>query len=223
MDQKTILKQTISERHSVRAFLDKPVDQAVLEEVFHLAGKAPSSCNTQPWLVHVVSGGVLEKLRHSLPEALQAGQFAMDFPYTGNYPGIYRDRQHEAAKILYDALGIERSDRAARDVAFLENFRFFGAPHAAFFFMAEGFGLREACDVGMYAQTLMLSLQAYGIGSCPQTALSFNAPLIRESLTIKDSRQLLFGISFGYEDKGAASNQARTDRAILTDLVTFHS
>ena len=49
------------------------------------------------------------------------------------------------------------------------------------------FGLREAADVGMYAQNLMLALQAYGIASCPQRSLEFYAQLICDELGVDDS------------------------------------
>ena len=46
----------IGSRFSARAFLDKPVDKAVLMEVLELAGRAPSGTNTQPWKVYVLQG-----------------------------------------------------------------------------------------------------------------------------------------------------------------------
>ena len=51
------------------------------------------------------------------------------------------------------------------------NFRF-DAPVVAL--LPDGFGLREACDLGMFTQTVMLGLTAQGLGSCPQTALGFS-------------------------------------------------
>jgi len=105
----------------------------------------------------------------------------------------------------------------------MRNFTFFDAPHVAFLFLPEPFGLREAADLGMYAQTLMLAMTAHGLGSCPQTALSFEADFIRDSLGIDGSNKLLFGISFGYPDPDEPVNSCSTDRAALTDTVTFHS
>ena len=47
----------ISSRFSARAYLDKPVDRAVLQEVLEIAARAPSGTNTQPWkvlsLIHI--------------------------------------------------------------------------------------------------------------------------------------------------------------------------
>ncbi|MDH5173015.1 MAG: nitroreductase family protein, partial [Gammaproteobacteria bacterium] len=96
------------------------------------------------------------------------------------------------------------------------------APHVAFLFLPEPFGLREAADLGMYAQTLMLAMSAHGLGSCPQTALSFEADVIREVLAVETGNKLLFGISFGYPDPDAPVNRCATDRAALADCVRFH-
>ncbi|MBA6411953.1 nitroreductase [Parahaliea sp. F7430] len=215
-------RTVVAQRYACRAFLPKRVPQATLEAIFKDAACAPSNCNTQPWLVHVASGAVLEELRKELPARFMAGEFSMDFPYDGSYEGVYKTRQHAAAKALYDALGIAREDKAARHQAFMQNFSFFDAPHVAFLFLPEPFGLREAADLGMFAQTLMLSMTAHGLASCPQTALSFLADPLRQQLGVEANNKLLFGISFGYPDPDAAANRCRTDRAALEDFVTFH-
>ena len=75
----------------------------------------------------------------------------------------------------------------------------------------------------MYAQTLMLSFTAHGLGSCPQTALSFQADYVREQLGVGAENKLIFGISFGYPDPDAPANACRTDRAALNDAVFFHA
>lgn len=81
--------------------------------------------------------------------------------------------------------------------------------------------MREAADLGMYAQTLMLGFTAFGLASCPQTALSFNAKLVRDVLAVDPGHKLLFGISFGYEDKQEPANQCRVERAALEQLTHF--
>ncbi|MEO1173804.1 MAG: nitroreductase family protein, partial [Myxococcota bacterium] len=36
-------------RRSIRAFLPEPLPDREMREMFELAGRAPSNCNTQPW------------------------------------------------------------------------------------------------------------------------------------------------------------------------------
>ena len=207
----------------MRGFLAEPVPAETLEQVFSVAQRAPSNCNTQPWLTHVASGAILRALAEEMPGRFMAGQIDLDFPYYGVYQGVYKERQHGSAQALYDAVSIRREDKALRHEQFMRNFTFFDAPHVAFLFLPEPFGLREAADLGMYAQTLMLGMTAHGLGSCPQTALSFEANFIRETLGVEASNKLLFGISFGFPDPDAPVNQCATDRAALADCVHFHS
>jgi len=217
-----VFEQVVNARRSVRGFLPQPVPADVLDSVFTLANRAPSNCNTQPWQTCVVSGKTCERLRVRLPEAMVQGKLTADFPYDGKYSGVYRERQMDAAHRLYSAMDIAREDKAGRNAAFMRNYAFFGAPHAAFIFMPEPFGLREAADCGMYAQTLMLALTAHGLASCPQTALGFHADLLREELQLDVSQRLLFGLSFGYEDVDAPANRCRVERAALADTTRFY-
>ena len=43
------VEDTISQRRSLRGFLDKPVDREIIERILFLAGRAPSGTNMQPW------------------------------------------------------------------------------------------------------------------------------------------------------------------------------
>ena len=211
----------VANRRSMRAFKSDPVPRAVIEAVMGGAQQAPSNCNTQPWFVHVVTGDTLEQLRATLPTQFAAGEVALDFPYDGQYDGVYKERQYASATALYDALGISRDEKAARNEWFMRNFTFFDAPAVAFFTLPSQFGLREACDLGMYAQTVMLGLVAHGLGSCPQTSLGFMANVIRPALGLGDHEKLMFGLSFGYATETPV-NQVQTERAALYDVVTFH-
>lgn len=222
-DQAGIFDDIVTSRHSLRAFLPQAVEEETLDRIFSVAQWAPSNCNSQPWVVHVVSGEKLETLRAEMPERFSTGNISMDFPYDGVYEGVYKERQYGAAQSLYDAAGITRADKVKRNEQFMRNFTFFDAPHVAFMFLPEPFGLREAADLGMYAQTLMLTLTAHGLGSCPQTALGFQADYVREQLGIAASNKLVFGLSFGHPNPDDPVNACVTDRATVAESVAFHS
>ena len=221
MERAEVFDGIVRERRSIRAFTAEKVSRETIEEVFGAALRAPSNCNTQPWFVHVVTGEKLEQLREMLPQAFMAGDVAPDFPYDGVYEGVYKDRQYGAARALYDALGIPREEKAKRQEWFLGNFRFFDAPAVAFFMLPDGFGLREACDLGMFAQSVMLGLTARGLGSCPQTALGFMAKQVREVLEIPEDHKLMFGLSFGVPID-TPINDVVTDRMTTSEALTFH-
>ena len=210
-------------RRSIRGFLPQPVAQEVLEQIFTTAAMAPSNCNTQPWHAHVVSGAMRDRLsKIFIEETIGQGKYSLDFPYDGKYDDIYRKRQVDVAVLLYQALGVERDDKEGRHRAYLRNLEFFDAPHAVFLFMPDWGDVREAADIGLYAQNLMLAMQSHGLASCPQTTLGYDADTVRRELGIGDDMKLLFGISFGYEDPALPENQIVPDRATLDESVKFH-
>lgn len=85
-----------------------------------------------------------------------------------------------------------------------------------------GNNVRVAGDIGMYAQTFLLSLMAHGLGGIPQTMLGFYADTIREQLGVDPSLKMLFGISFGYPKETTAANRYRIDKARIEERVTLH-
>ena len=215
--------EAILQRRSVRGFLPGEVPQEILDEVFEIAQRAPSNCNVQPWVPHVVSGDALKRLRTALVDAGRSGlPIEPDWPAESRFDGVYRARQVDAAVQLYGAMGVERSDLVGRRAAYVRNLDFFGAPHAVFIFMPQPFDTREATDIGIYAQTLMLALTARGIASCAQGALGLYPRIVREVLGLPSTQRLLFGVSFGYEDSNDKANAARVGRAPTGEVVRFH-
>lgn len=213
----------VYERRSVRGFRVDAVPDSLIEHIFTVAQQAPSGCNAQPWVVHVVSGDAAARIRALLYDiAVSDTPPAPDVPLGSPYSGDYRERQIDAAKALFAATGVARDDQEARFRSAIRNFRFFDAPHAAFIFLPDCFGLREASDCGMFAQTLMLAMSAHGLGSCAQGALSHYADLIHRELGVPDHHRLLFGIAFGYEDDAHPANAARVARAPIASTTSFH-
>jgi nitroreductase len=222
-DTSEAFARLVESRHSVRSFLPQPVQRDVLEQLLQLAQRAPSNCNSQPWIVHVVSGESLVNLGRALTEAAGTDvPVTPDYPVTTDYTGAYRTRQVGSAKAVFATLGIVRGDVESRRRFYLQNFSFFGAPHVAFVFMQAGFGVREAADCGMFAQNLMLGLASRGIGSCPQGSVSHYAAVVRRELGVHAGHKLLFAISFGYEDTTQPINRMQVGRAALGEDFTFH-
>lgn len=215
------LQDWLATRHSVRAFTDQLVDEALLQHIFTTAQAAPSNCNSQPWRVWVVRGEPCNTLRNLLRSAIGAGEmYPQDFPAVENFSGLYRERQIDCARALYDAMGIQRRDRPARLDAMLRNYSFFDAPQVIFIGMDKEFGYNNALDVGIYVQTLVLAMHAAGLGVCVQGALAHHAPLVRNFLNIDPEIGLLTGLSFGYPAQ-APANTTHTARAPLTEVVTI--
>ena len=207
----------------MRGYRPDPVGDTTIEWALEMAATAPSSCNKQPWSVHIASGEALERLRSGLTEAAASGTVsAPEVEYAARYAGEYRDRQVDAAVRLFKAQKIERHDQVGRTRSFLRNYEFFDAPHAAFLFIPADGGIREAADCGKFAQTFMLALAAAGVGSCPQGSLSERPQVVRETLHLGETGKLLLGISFGYADNEHPTAAVRPPRVRVSDFATFH-
>ena len=216
------LEDGIRNRHSVRGFQTKQVPQDVLDKVFELAQWSPSGTNIQPWQVYVASGEVRDKLRSQFIANIQAKEPSRaDHTDKGKLAEVFKERRRECARVLFKAMGIAWEDKPARGKASFRNFEMFDAPHVAFLCMNAVFGPQAAADVGMYAQTLMLSMTAHGLASCAQGTMAHYPDLVRETFDMPAEVKVLFGISFGYEDTSDKVNQTRTDRASLAETVKF--
>ncbi|WP_122279707.1 nitroreductase [Pseudomonas syringae group genomosp. 3] len=222
MSMGIVFEQIVRARRATRQFLTTPLTADQIVTVLSDAQSAPSNCNTQPWYVHVVSGATKQRLSAALINDEEQGYRTPDFSFD-SFDGVYAERHHAMAQRRNDAVGISRDDEQARHEDMLRNLRFYGAPHVAFLFMpVYGDSVRVAGDIGMYAQTLLLSLTAHGFAGIPQTVLGFYPHTVREVLEVSDGFKLLFGISFGYADPDAPSQQLDVGRAAIGESVIFH-
>ena len=223
-DPEMSLVDAIYARRSVRGYLDKEVPQDVLNRIFEIAQQTPSNCNVQPWKAYVASGDLKDRLRKQMAENTASGvKPNPDYEYRGDFIDEYRTRQVECAVALYSKMGIARDDKAGRMRAVLRNFEFFDAPYIAFTGMDPKFGTTVALDVGMWAQTLMLTMVSFGLHSCPMGTMRNYPDLVREAFDIQDGTKILFGISFGYEDVSVPANETRTTREPISANVDFRS
>jgi len=216
------LIDAITARRSVRGFLPDPVSDDVLQAIFELARTAPSNCNTQPWTCYVASGALKDRLREQFLQRHDDGvPGTPDFSYVSQFAGEYRKRQVECAVALYNEMGIARDDKPGRLRAIRRNFELFDAPHVLFLGMERQFGSAIAVDVGLYAQTLMLAMTAFGVSSCAMGSMRAYPDLVREAFRLDEDTGILLGISFGYEDAEVPANRTRTTREPLSDTVIF--
>lgn len=174
--------------------------------------------------MHIVGGNRLAVLSQTLIDALSEERYSADFTFdVPDYPEPYRTRAAEQGGRYYQALGIARSDTPTRAEIVARNVRFFNAPHVAFLFQPQvGDNVRVASDIGMYAQTFLLSLASRGYAGVPQTVLGFFAEPVRRILGISDEMKLLFGISSGLSDSAHAAFGYREGRVPMEDSVVWH-
>jgi nitroreductase len=154
-----------------------------------------------------------------------AGRLTPDFSFAiDDFDGAFRQRAKDQGAAYYEAIGVARGATEDRRTAVRLNLDFFGAPHVALLFKPSvGDNVRVAGDIGMSAQTFLLSLTAHGLGGIPQTMLGFYSDTIRQVLGVDPSLKLLFGVSFGYPDEAHAANKYRIGKAAIENSVTFHT
>lgn len=221
MTQIDVLDDILSARFSCRAFQPTPVLRQDIERIVAAAQKVPSWCNAQPWQLVVTTGAATDRFRDALYETAGTTAPAPDMPWPDGYPGIYGDRRRACGFQLYDAVGIEKGDRAASARQMMENFRLFGAPHVAIVTSPNALGPYGAMDTGGFVTAFCLAAQALGVATIPQAAIAAHAPFVRAHFGIADDRQILCAISFGYADPDHPANRFRTDRASVADVVEW--
>lgn len=214
----------LTQRRSCRGYLEDEVPRETIEQILSAAQHTASWCNTQPWNVHIVSGEARAALSKAAIDHLMEnfGQPApSDFPFPASYNGVYDERRKEVGWQLYAAVGVERGDRNGSAMQMVRNFEFFGAPHVAIITTDADLGVYGAIDCGLYVNSFMLAAEALGLGTCAQAAIGQVAPAVREFLALPDDRRVICGISFGHPDPAHPTAQFMSNRAPITDAVTF--
>lgn len=224
-DEGMSVSEAVASRRSVRAFTDEPVDRAVLEKVLETAQRAASGGNLQPWRAYVLGDEAMALLRAKVAQRLDGdGPPAPPVEYDIYPPSLwspYRERRFANGEQLYAALEIPRDDKPARLGQFAKNWDFFGAPVGLMLYVDRGMGRPQWGDLGIWLQSVMLLLREAGLDSCPQEAWSAQHDLVAEVVRPPEELILWSGLAIGYADESAPVNGWRSDRAPLSESVTW--
>jgi nitroreductase len=219
--------QLIKARKSIRGYLQKPVPREVIEEIIEVAKWAPSSMNTQPWHVHVVTGAVLDQIRQGNSDNMLAGvPPKRDFPMKESYEGVHRRRQIDVAVQLFDAMGIERDDKARRTDWVMRGFRQFDAPVSLV--LTYDKYLEPAAisqfDLGAFSHAIVLAAWERGLGCVINGQGIMQSKVVREHAAIPDDQNSMICIAMGYPDDSFIANDVksvREDNATFVRYVGF--
>lgn len=218
---------TIKQRRSTRAFLPTAVDRDVIDEILTVASHAPSGANAQPWMVHVLSGGTLQRVTKSVqavfddPDLKSAHREEFDY-YPSEWIEPFKARRRRNGLDLYGLLGIGREDKAKMVAHARRNYEFFGAPVGLIFTIDRIMGLGSLMDYGMFLQNIMIAAEARGLNTCPMAAFNVFHEVVRDELSMHDSEKVLCGMALGYGDPEATVNQLVNPRAGLPEFVHHH-
>jgi nitroreductase len=213
------VRDAVSRRRSIRAFLDTPVPDEVIADLLARSSRAPSGGNVQPWRVYVIGSATMPAfLQHVADRGLEAPAYDI---YPPDLWEPYRTNRFTVGEQMYELLGIPRDDKMARLARVAENYRFFGAPAGLFCFVDRRMGPPQWSDLGMFLQTFMLLAQAEGIDTCAQEAWALRSQAVAEFVGAPEHEMLFCGMAIGHADQDAPVNGLVSERMPLESWATF--
>ena len=212
--------EAVDSRKSIRAFLDKAVDDSLIKELLEKASRAASGGNLQPWKIYVINGKTMNSFHKFQSEWTEPETPAYAI-YPENLKEPYKTSRYEVADDMYSLLGIERENKEARFKQVLKNYEFFGAPAAFFCFVDRQMGRPQWSDLGMFLQTFMLLAREAGLDTCPQEAWAMKQESVTAFVEAPDELMLFCGMAIGYQDESEKVNELRTSRRPIEDWTVF--
>lgn len=223
-----IVDRAISARRSVRAFLDTPVDPAIIREILQVASRAPSGTNTQPWKVYVLTGAARERLSAEIVDTfLDPAKVVQHHEEYDYYPQEWIEpfigRRRKVGFDLYGLLGLQKDDKQGMKQQHARNYQFFDAPVGLIFTVDRIMGKGSWLDYGMFMENVMISAIGHGLATCPQAAFNQFHKIIERQLELPENEMVVCGMALGYEDKAVIVNTLKTARVPVDEFTKFIS
>ena len=157
---------TVQERKSIKAYLDKPVPKQMVTELLEIATRAPSASNMQCWEVYALTGDPKVRLAQTLSNKYERGEPDTTDPINvqdhDNTPEILRDRA-AASRDRYHKF-MAQYDFNYSDFVMPGSLCFFEAPVMFFFVIDKGLNSKYIWDIGAVATILQLAANGQGPG-----------------------------------------------------------
>lgn len=218
------VSSALESRITVRAFLDRPVPDAVLNRILKTALRSPSGGNLQPWNIHVLRGDALKALTQDGVKRAQSG--ATEEPTHRAYPSPLwepqRSWRYKLGEDMYAQLGIEKENKLGRLMWLMQNIKFFEAPVGLIITGDKRLEMPQYMDVGIYLQSVMLLAREEGLHTAAQGWWRQWPALLSDHINIPDHEEVLVGLSLGFGNPDAPVNHLRADRADMDTLVHFY-
>jgi nitroreductase len=210
----------MQQRRSARAYLDKPVARAEIEQIFKYAGRAPSAINLQPWEYVVVYGEEKNRLVRRLLKVHAERQVPCGPGTSTRPPEIFTRRSREASAVMAPPVA-ETGQTLDR---FVEegSCSFYGAPIAIIVTIDKLFPKIRYLDLGLSISYLLLAAEAKGLGTCPIGLITAYAADIADVLSIPENKEIVLGIALGYADGSSPVNNFKTPRADQSEILSWY-
>jgi nitroreductase len=227
MSTSVTIQQALDSRMSARAFTQQAVSKETITDILHMASRAPSGTNTQPWKVYVLQGESRNSLVAKVcaahdeirahPEKAADYREAYDY-YPEKWVSPYIDRRRENGWSLYGLLGIGKADKDKMHAQHQRNYKFFDAPVGLMFTLDKVMGRGSLVDYGMFLQSVMLAARAHGLHTCPQAAWNGFATIILPHIGAGPDEMLVCGMALGFANDQDIVNTFRTPRETVASF-----
>jgi nitroreductase len=212
------IMEAIYKRKSIRGFKSDPISREILAKILDTATRAPSAMNTQPWEFIVMTGDVLDRVRVAIVDKLNRNEPMHPDHHVVSWSNdsIYRERQVDLAKKLFQLMDIRREDKEKRAAWLERGFRFFDAPIGILILTDRS--LSDAgplLDLGAAMQTLCLAALSFGLGTCIEDQGGLYPEVLREIVQIPDNKRIIISIAIGYPDWDFPANALVSSRESL--------
>jgi len=216
--------EAVKNRKSIRGYKPDPVAKEVLEEILESARWAPSAMNTQPWEFTILTGDVLENIKRRNVELLNSEAPPNPEHVVVGWPteSIYRQRQVNLAKQLFQLMDIPREDKEKRAKWQERGFRYFDAPVAII--VSVDRCLSETgplLDIGAAIQTICLTALHFGLGTCIEDQGTMYPDVLRKYAHIPESKRIVMAIAIGYPDWDFPANKLQTEREPVKNMTSW--
>ena len=217
------LIEAITARASKRKFKDQPIPHEIINKILTISLRAPSWANSQPWEIAVSTGKTSDIIKSRIyKSASNDDPGNPDFPFPVLWPEKQSKNIFETGKHRYESLKISRDDNDKRKEMTLSNYLFFGSQTAIFIYMDENLGCWSMLDCGILLQNILLCVNDFGLGACPQAYLVRYPDVLRDVFNLSSSKKFVVGISIGYYDEKEDVNNIYTSRNDLKEIVKFY-
>lgn len=217
-------KDVVMGRRSIRGYQDKPVPKDTIKEVLEMAMRAPTSLNTQPWNFYVVTGEPLDRIRKGNVERNLAGvPDSREFRGGPGYQDAHRERQIGIAIQLFQAMGIERHDKEARQDWVLRGFRQFDAPVSVVVTYDKSIHGSDIApfDCGGVVNSLVNAAWSKGLGCVINSQGIMQSPVVREHAGIPDDQVIMICVAMGWPDESFPANAVVSTRKPMEEGAVF--
>lgn len=216
--------EVVMGRRSIRGYKKDPVPKDLIREIVQMAGRAPSSMNTQPWHFHVVTGEPLDRIREGNTERNIGGvPPSREIRQHGRYEGVHRDRQKDIALQLFDSMGIAWGDKERRQDWVLRGFRQFDAPVSIVVTFDKDLENNDIAifDCGAVTNALVNAAWSRGLGAVINGQGIMQSPVVREHAKIPEDQIIMSCVAMGFPDENFSANEVVSTRRDVDDVVNF--